>query len=88
MHLPWFYKRFHKMHHHYKAPRPFDDLYIHPLESFGYYLIFFCFTLGLELSGTKVYEPEIQALLGTASHFCEAVVLRLRTVQNGYYCIP
>ena len=34
----------------------------------------------LELSDTKVYEPQIRALLGTASHFCEAVVLRLRTV--------
>jgi len=25
----------------------------------------------LELSDTQVYEPEIRALLGTASHFCE-----------------
>ena len=30
----------------------------------------------LELSGTKVYEPQIRALLGTASHFCEVVVLK------------
>ena len=28
----------------------------------------------LELSDTKVYEPSIGALLGTASHFCEDVV--------------
>jgi len=27
----------------------------------------------LELSDTKVYEPEIRALLGTASHFSEAL---------------
>jgi len=27
----------------------------------------------LELSDTKVYEPSIRALLGTASHFCEVV---------------
>ena len=32
----------------------------------------------LELSDTKVYEPEIGALLGTASHFCEVVVLKLK----------
>jgi len=25
----------------------------------------------LELSDTKVYEPQIRALLGTAAHFCE-----------------
>ena len=29
----------------------------------------------LELSNTKVYEPQIRALLGTATHFCQAVVL-------------
>jgi len=29
----------------------------------------------LELSDAHVYEPEIRALLGTASHFCEVVVL-------------
>ena len=33
----------------------------------------------LELSDTKVYEPQTRALLGTASHFCEVVVLKLRT---------
>ena len=32
----------------------------------------------LELSDTKVYEPQIRALLGTDSHFCEIVVLKLR----------
>jgi len=31
----------------------------------------------LELSDTKVYEPQIRALLGTASLFCEVVVLKL-----------
>ena len=37
----------------------------------------------LELSDTQVYEPEMRALLGTASHFCEVVVLKLRTVPIG-----
>ena len=36
----------------------------------------------LELSDTKVYEPQIRALLGTASHFCEIVVLKLIAVQR------
>ena len=44
---------------------------------------FFFITLGLELSDTKVYEPEIRALLGTASHSCEAVVLESRIVPGG-----
>ena len=38
--------------------------------------------LSLELSDTKVYESQIRALLGSASHFCEAVVLKLRTVLH------
>ena len=31
----------------------------------------------LELSDRKVYEPYMRALLGTAAHFCEVVVLKL-----------
>ena len=39
-------------------------------------LLFFSSKLSsLELSDTKVHELEIRALLGTASHFCEVVVL-------------
>ena len=34
----------------------------------------------IELSDTQVYEPYIRARLGTASHFCEVVVLKLRPV--------
>ena len=36
----------------------------------------------LELSDTQVYEPFIQALLGTASHFCEVVVLKLTMIPG------
>jgi len=32
----------------------------------------------LELSDTKVYEPYIRARPGTAAHFCEGVVLKLK----------
>jgi sterol desaturase/sphingolipid hydroxylase (fatty acid hydroxylase superfamily) len=38
MHTPWCYRRAHKLHHAYKAPEPFDDMYIHPAEAAGYYL--------------------------------------------------
>ena len=37
----------------------------------------------LELNDAKVYEPQIRALLGTSSHFCEEVVLKMRTVPIG-----
>ena len=36
----------------------------------------------LELSDTKVYEPQIRALLGTASRFCEVVVLKVPSSPN------
>jgi sterol desaturase/sphingolipid hydroxylase (fatty acid hydroxylase superfamily) len=32
MHLPWCYRRMHKLHHFYKSPVPFDDMFIHPVE--------------------------------------------------------
>ena len=37
----------------------------------------------LKLSDTNVYEPQIRARLGTASHFYQVVVLKLRTVPLG-----
>ena len=36
--------------------------------------------LSLELSDTKVYGPEIRARIGTAAHFCKAVVLKFAHV--------
>lgn len=41
MHLKSFYATFHKYHHFYKSPEPWDDMYIHPLEAFGYYCILY-----------------------------------------------
>ena len=48
-----------------------------------YFLLLFIITLGLELSDTNVYEPQIRALPGTVSHYCQAVVLKSRTVPSG-----
>ena len=39
MHTKFCMRHFHKLHHSYTSPEPFDDLYIHPVEAFGYYLI-------------------------------------------------
>ena len=38
---PIFVHRRRQMHHYYKSPQPFDDMYIHPLEALGYYLILY-----------------------------------------------
>lgn len=41
MHTKHFYATFHKIHHYYKSPEPWDDMYIHPLEAIGYYFILY-----------------------------------------------
>ena len=48
------------------------------------FLFFLLITLGLELSDTKVYEPYIRVLLGTASHYCGAVGLD-QVVRNMFH---
>ena len=53
------------------------------MEAFVVFFFFF-FTLvtgplrslSLELSDTRVYEPQIRARLGTTAHFCKVVVRR------------
>jgi len=51
-------------------------------------LLFFSSSVlsGLKLSDTQVYEPYTRALLGTASHHCEVVVLRLRSCLGCGLC--
>ncbi|XP_031574564.1 delta(7)-sterol 5(6)-desaturase erg32-like [Actinia tenebrosa] len=36
LHWPFFYKRFHKIHHRYKAPTAFSATAMHPVEFFGF----------------------------------------------------
>ena len=50
------------------------------VEGFGGGDLLYSFLLlsSLESSDSQVYEPSIRALLRTASHFCEVVVLEVR----------
>ena len=41
LHWAPLYKTFHKVHHTYHSPEPFDDMMIHPFESFAYYVILY-----------------------------------------------
>lgn len=64
MHLPWFYRTFHKIHHTLKAPEVWDDLYIHPVEACGYYVILYspAFVINMNIISFLSY----MALLGVA----------------------
>jgi len=61
------------------------DLHVEPLE-----FRFLCLgsssssllLSSLELSNTKVYEPYVRSRRGTAAHFCEVAVLKLRTGEE------
>ena len=39
------------------------------------------FLSSIEFKDSTIYEPEIRALLGTDSHFCEVVVLESRAAR-------
>jgi hypothetical protein len=64
MHIPWVYKTFHKIHHTLKAPEVWDDLYIHPVEACGYYIILYspAFVIGMNVISFLAY----MAILGVA----------------------
>ena len=42
----------------------------------------------LELSHTTIYEPQMRAHFESASHFCDAVVLKLRSVPQVWTVDP
>ena len=44
--------------------------------------VFFFSLSSLEWSETQVYAPQTRAFFGTASQFCEVIVLKLGTVPN------
>lgn len=69
MHLSFFYKNFHKMHHYYKSPEPWDDMYIHPFEAFGYYCILYSppFVYSIHWYSFIVYMI-IMGILGVLDH--------------------
>jgi len=71
MHWPPAYKALHKLHHHYKSPQPFDDLFIHPLEAFGYYLILYvlpAFCLGPMPAADFAVYMSLHGLCGVLDH--------------------
>ena len=64
MHTRFLYTRLHKLHHYYKAPTPFDDMFVHPLEVTGYYMILYgpVVLFRLHWASLLVYA----AIMGTA----------------------
>ena len=67
--IPLLYKHFHKIHHFYKSPEPFDDMYIHPLEATIYYCILYSppFLFQIHLYAFVIYMV-IMGLCGVLDH--------------------
>ena len=60
---------FSQMHHSYKSPQPFDDMYIHPVEAVGYYCILYSppFVFPLHVYGFVLYMA-IMGVCGILDH--------------------
>jgi sterol desaturase/sphingolipid hydroxylase (fatty acid hydroxylase superfamily) len=69
MHLPVLYRSLHKLHHFYKLPEVWDDMYIHPLEAVGYYCLLYSppFLLPLHYCSFLLYMGLV-GLLGVLDH--------------------
>ena len=69
MHTDAMYATFHKHHHFYKSPEPFCDLFIHPLEAFGYQCILWspAFVLPMHLYSFLVYMA-VMGVCGVLDH--------------------
>ena len=69
MHTKCCYKMMHKYHHANKSPEPFDDMYIHPLEAFGYYCILYSYPVVFECHfNAFVTYMVIMGLCGVLDH--------------------
>lgn len=81
MHTPFMYQRFHKLHHRYRSPMPFDDMYIHPLEAIGYYMILYSppFLGSIHLYAFLGY----MALMGITG-ICDHSGIRIKLFWNIY----
>ena len=69
MHVPFVYRAWHKHHHFYKSPEVWDDLYIHPIESAGYYTILYSVPFVIRVHHyTMLSYMIIMGLLGVIDH--------------------
>lgn len=69
MHSRYCYAHFHRFHHAYRAPSVFDDMYIHPLEAFGYYCLLYAppFLFPIRLPSFLLYMA-IMGVCGVLDH--------------------
>lgn len=83
MHTEFLYKTMHKLHHINKAPEPFDDMMIHPVEAAGYYCILYAppFLFPTTLQSFVLYMI-VCGLCGVADH--SGIKLRFLGIYDAY----
>ncbi|OQS03047.1 sterol desaturase [Thraustotheca clavata] len=81
LHLRWPYAIIHKVHHHYKKTRPFDDMYMHPFEGFAYYCILYGppFVFHMHIGSFAIYMI-LMAVFGVMDH--SGVQFQIKHVYN------
>ncbi|KAF0714042.1 Aste57867_4084 [Aphanomyces stellatus] len=69
LHIRALYVRVHKVHHHYKRPQPFDDMYMHPFEGAIYFCILYGppFVLPMNVHAFILYMV-VMGLFGVLDH--------------------
>ncbi|KDO28083.1 hypothetical protein SPRG_20243 [Saprolegnia parasitica CBS 223.65] len=72
------YARVHKVHHYYKSPRPFDDMYMHPVEGMAYYWVLYGppYVFAMHWQSFSVYMA-LMGLFGLLDHSGIAVRMPL-----------
>ncbi|RHZ06406.1 hypothetical protein DYB31_007277 [Aphanomyces astaci] len=69
LHSRFLYTRVHKVHHHYKHPHPFDDMYMHPVEGAAFFFILYGppFVLPMHVVSFVLYMM-VMGLFGVLDH--------------------
>ncbi|ETW08173.1 hypothetical protein H310_02509 [Aphanomyces invadans] len=69
LHTRFLYTRVHKVHHYYKRPRPFDDMYMHPVEGAAYFFILYGppFVMSMHVVSFVIYMM-VMGLFGVMDH--------------------
>lgn len=78
LHIPWVYKRYHKLHHKHVAPIPWTALYVHPGEFITAFVCIFVVPLLLVQLVSSIW-------IGTFVLFWNVIMISLVSSHSGFW---